>query len=31
MYVVNYIQENGITMYFWNHPNKYIFVDVHQY
>lgn len=31
MYVVNYIQENGITMYFWNHPNKYIFVDGHQY
>ena len=21
MYVVNYIQENGITMYFWNRPN----------
>lgn len=31
MYVVNYIQENGITMYFWDHPNKYIFVDGHQY
>ena len=31
MYVVNYIQENGITMYFWNNPNKYIFVDGHQY
>ena len=26
-----YIQENGITMYFWNNPNKYIFVDGHQY
>ena len=31
MDVVNYIQEEGITMYFWNHPNKYIFVDGHQY
>ena len=25
MSVVNYIAENGITMYFWNHPNKYIY------
>jgi len=24
MCMVNYIQENGITMHFWNHPNKYI-------
>ena len=31
MSVVNYIQEKGITMYFWNHPNKYIFLDGHQY
>ena len=31
MYVVNYIQENGITMYFWDPPNKYIFVDGLQY
>ena len=31
MNVVNYIFENGITMYFWNYPNKYIFVDDHQY
>jgi len=31
MCMVNYIQENGITMHFWNHPNKYIFVDGHQY
>ena len=31
MAVVNYIQENGITMYYWNHPNKYIFIDGRQY
>ena len=31
MRVVNHIQEKGITMYFWNHPNRYIFVDGHQY
>lgn len=31
MHVVNFIQENGITMYFWNHSNKYIFVGGHQY
>ena len=31
MRVVNYIAENGITMYFWNHPNKYIFLDGHHY
>lgn len=31
MAVVYYIQENGITMYFWNYPNKYIFVDGRQY
>ena len=29
--VINYIRENGITMHFWGHPNKYIFVDRHQY
>lgn len=31
MAVVNYISEHGITMHFWNHPNKYIFVDGWQY
>ena len=31
MDIVNYIQEQGITMYFWDHPNKYIFVDGRQY
>ncbi len=31
MDIVNYIQDNGITMYFWNYPNKYIFVDGYQY
>lgn len=31
MRVVNYIQEKGITMYFWNHPNKYIYLDGHHY
>ena len=31
MDIVNYIQEHGITMYFWDHPNKYIFVDGWQY
>lgn len=31
MSVVNYIQKEGVTMYFWNHPNKYIFVDGYQY
>ena len=31
MRVVNHIQEKGITMRFWNHPNKYIFVEGHQY
>ncbi len=31
MAMVDYISENGITMYFWNHPNKYIFVDGWQY
>lgn len=31
MRMVNYIQEKGITMHFWKHPNKYIFVDGHQY
>ncbi len=31
MTVVNYILTNGITMYFWNHPNKYIFLDGRQY
>ncbi|MBR3309837.1 MAG: hypothetical protein IKG00_08100 [Lachnospiraceae bacterium] len=31
MAMVDYIQENGITMYFWNHPNKHIFLDGYQY
>lgn len=31
MHVVDYIQDNGITMYFWNHPNKYIIIGEHQY
>ena len=31
MNAVNYIIDNGITMYFWNHPNKYIFLDGRQY
>ena len=29
--VVEYILTYGITMYFWNRPNKYIFVDGRQY
>ena len=31
MAAVNYILENGITMYYYNHPNKYIFLDGRQY
>lgn len=31
MAAVNYIQENGITMLYWGHPNKYIFFDGRQY
>lgn len=31
MAMAEYIAENGITMYFWDHPNKYIFVDGRQY
>lgn len=31
MEAVNYILNHGITMYFWNHPNKYIFLDGRQY
>ena len=31
MAVVDYIQNNGITMYFGDHPNKYIFLDGRQY
>ena len=31
MEVLKHISENGITMYFWNRPNKYIFLDGHQY
>ncbi len=29
--LAKFIKENGITMYFWNHPNKYIFLDGRQY
>ncbi len=31
MAAVNYILENGITMYFWDHPNKYVFFEDKQY
>lgn len=31
MAAVNYIQEHGITMLYWGHPNKYIFLDGRQY
>ena len=31
MHMVKYITEKGITMYFWNHPNKYIYLDGHHY
>lgn len=31
MAVVRYILGNGITMYFWNRPNKYIFIGGRQY
>lgn len=31
MRMVKYITEKGITMYFWNHPNKYIYLDGHHY
>ncbi len=31
MGIVDYILNHGITMYFWNHPNKYIFLDGRQY
>ncbi len=31
MSVVNHIDKHGITMYFWDHPNKYIFIDGYQY
>ncbi len=31
MNAVNYILNNGITMYFWNRPNKYIFLNGRQY
>ncbi|MCR5475598.1 MAG: hypothetical protein K6F28_10415 [Lachnospiraceae bacterium] len=29
--IIAYIRESGITMYFWNHPNKYVFMDDRQY
>ena len=28
---VRYIRENGMTMYFWNHPQTYIYLDGHLY
>ncbi len=31
MEIADHIREYGITMYFWNRPNKYIFVDGRQY
>ena len=31
MEAVNYIQKYGIVMLYWNHPNKYIFLDGRQY
>ena len=31
MAMVDYILNNGIFMYFWNHPNKYVFIDGRQY
>ena len=30
MSLVNYIQAHGITMLYWGHPNKYIFLDGRQ-
>ena len=29
--VMEYIEKNGMEMYFWKHPNKYIYVDGHYY
>ena len=29
--VIDYIQENGIIMHYWGHPNRYIFLDRQQY
>ena len=29
--MIDYILNNGIVMYFWNHPNKYVFIDGRQY
>ena len=31
MAAVEFILNNGITMFFWNRPNKYIFIDGRQY
>ncbi len=31
MSAVRYIQENGITMHFWGHPNKYVFIGDYYY
>ncbi len=31
MAVVDHIRNNGITMYFWDRPNKYIFLEGRQY
>ena len=31
MAMADYIAESGITMYFWDHPNKYILLDGRQY
>ena len=31
MAAVEYIQEHGILMHYWGHPNRYIFLDGWQY
>lgn len=31
MAAVDFIQANGITMHFWNHPNKYVFLGDYYY
>ena len=31
MSAVDYIQEHGILMHYWGHPNRYIFLDGRQY
>lgn len=31
MNMVNYIQENGQTMWYWSYPNKYVYIDGRYY